>query len=588
MRLPEVGNAGQIGHIGVQVETVDLQPGAEAGTAPVDIGYAAGDTRSIDPQVEPGELDIVRPPRHLGGYRELPQAVGRHPVDGISQPLQQGAQVVGVGVQRHVEHRQAAFRRNGPDQRHVAAAGQQRRQTAKRQDTLVQPRFQPGLPDDIAAIAESVDPKRQPGLHAGRQAEGWRLSAGQSYPTVEIESVEGERQFSLGRSLGRPLGRSLVSLLVRAGLSGRCGQVFDRTGAAGVADLDFDAVQFHGPHRRIDGGAEVVGLLENGGKLGGWRIVGGLQGGRHGGAQVGTFRAEVALDLELGPRDDDAGKAQGAGASGVGLAERYSHRQGATLPDPPGGQFDRQRDAPSKHRPLDLKGSHQTAGNDLGIDRLDTLPDTGGGVAIDDGAVLYRELVELNGFGQPVGRRGGVGRRREVPVAAAIAQDFERYHRLDQRHALDLDTAAQQRHEGDTDVQLAQANHVRLGSVGQIGQPSARYRQGRTGQQRQIDIAFERDGTAGRGADALGYLSLVRVPVDQAGDDEDSADNQQQNGQDSDEKLLHASSADTVRSNRSCPGSFWQRNPHPCPGRTSLTPSPPDRASMRDRLPALS
>ena len=34
---------------------------------------------------------------------------------------------------------------------------------------------------------------------------------------------------------------------------------------------------------------------------------------------------------------------------------------------------------------------------------------------------------------------------------------------------------------------------------------------------------------------SLRYFSLVGVPVDQAGNDEDSADNQQQNGQDPDE-----------------------------------------------------
>ena len=77
----------------------------------------------------------------------------------------------------------------------------------------------------------------------------------------------------------------------------------------------------------------------------------------------------------------------------------------------------------------------------------------------------------------------------------------------------------------------------------------------RTGQQRQIDVTVERHGAAGRGTDARGYFSLVGVPVDQAGNDEDSADNQQQNGQDFDEKLLHASSADTVRYSRFC---SWQ------------------------------
>ena len=109
---------------------------------------------------------------------------------------------------------------------------------------------------------------------------------------------------------------------------------------------------------------------------------------------------------------------------------RYSDRQRAAFPHPPGGQLHRQRDAARQHRSLDLEGADQTAGHDLGIDRLDTLPDAGGGVAIDDGAVLDREQVKLNGFGQPVGRHGGVPRGREIPVATPIGQDFEGYNRL--------------------------------------------------------------------------------------------------------------------------------------------------------------
>ena len=98
MRFSGIGNPGQVGDIGVEIETVDLQPRPESGTAPVHIGDTAGHAGGIDPQVQPGELDIVGPACHLSGQRELPQPVGRHPVHGVAQPLQQCPQVVGIGV----------------------------------------------------------------------------------------------------------------------------------------------------------------------------------------------------------------------------------------------------------------------------------------------------------------------------------------------------------------------------------------------------------------------------------------------------------------------------------------------------------
>ena len=241
-----------------------------------------------------------------------------------------------------------------------AAAARQCRQPAERQDALVQTRFQPRLTDDVVAIAECVDPKRQLGLALGAAA---RCAC----PPAAQLSRSNRLKDSVSSTLGFP--PSPESALDGVGR-------YLTVPTPRVANLDFDPVQFDRPHRRIDGGAEIKGLLKNRRKFGCGRIIGGFHDGGHCGRRSGAFRAQVALTLNSAPVMTMPAK-PGAGTGGIGLAND-TDRQRAAFPHPPGGQLHRQRDAARQHRSLDLEGADQTAGHDLGIDRLDTLPDAGG------------------------------------------------------------------------------------------------------------------------------------------------------------------------------------------------------------------
>ena len=140
------GNRDRRRDIGVDIQIVDLQPQAKAGTAPVAIGETAGHAHGVDHDIQAGDLEVVGPADDRGAPVEGAQPRSRHGRHVEAAPCQQPPQVAGCHF--HGDIRLAAPILAGPDRAHgaqIRPAGHLGRQAADRKRAVPECRVEPNL-----------------------------------------------------------------------------------------------------------------------------------------------------------------------------------------------------------------------------------------------------------------------------------------------------------------------------------------------------------------------------------------------------------------------------------------------------------
>ncbi len=173
------------------------------------------------------------------------------------------------------------------------------------------------------------------------------------------------------------------------------------------------------------------------------------------------------------------------------------------------------------------------------------------GITIAHGAALDPDVAEPE-IGKckaflPLRRHGtvlaGLGLRRrrlaERPVRPARGVDLEVDDGLDQNEALDFEGTAEQRPERELEHEARQLRHLGLRRAGRVCEGDVVRLEPDGRNERQPDVAADRELTAGRLADAALELRLHGLERNDRRDDDDGRHDHDEHGGHSDQGLFH-------------------------------------------------
>ena len=425
---------------------------------------------------------------------------GRHAGDIGAEPREQIAQVVAGGGDVAVELRPAI----GGDQRALGAEIAETRQQAMRTADGGGAVGERGGNLDVAQEAAAVGQRLDRELHGAGGAGQYKgrcgglRQAGAAFARhagehgIDIELARGERGIDAGlgaeggieRALGDEVAGAQVDV-VQAGFGQRQRRL--RT-----------QVEWHGKDRR--GGCTLKRLAPT---LGRCREIGAIHGQRAGEHALAGRLAEGAAQLDLLAVGEGRFDAQ---------ADRPAVGDGAGVRSEAGGHA-----AVGERTVCDI-GAGERASGDVGVDACHALGGAGLDAAERHRAVAHDDAVDSEVIARQsadahAGALAGGGNR---PVRAAVGQHLELEHGVLQHEAAHRDVAAQQRGEGDLDVEGAELQQRRHRRAARIG--DAHLRRGERGrrQQMEIHVAADDHGTAHRLLNSGGDLVPILVPVNEA------------------------------------------------------------------------
>ena len=149
-------------------------------------------------------------------------------------------------------------------------------------------------------------------------------------------------------------------------------------------------------------------------------------------------------------------------------------------------------------------------------------------------------LPDCTGAWVPAGAAGDTS-GRQLPVRMARGVGLQQDVGMDQNQAVDLETAGQQRQQGELQFQPLQGRHLRAGETGGIGKRGVRDLDCRPQRRFQADLAVQRQGPAGGAFHRLDDLGLVGVGIEAGEQHASGADGEHDDGRDGDQRDAQAS-----------------------------------------------
>ena len=154
-----IGSPGAGGRrqIGVEVQAVDRDVGAERQPGAEREDDPAGHPRGIEPEIEVADLQPLLGGAKLRRQRQLVQPPGGQACRVDLEPAQKSAEIIGDGLDRAGETRLVALGRKDAGEREVRPSGQERRRLVKGQLALGKGGIEFRLADDAAPICHGLD-----------------------------------------------------------------------------------------------------------------------------------------------------------------------------------------------------------------------------------------------------------------------------------------------------------------------------------------------------------------------------------------------------------------------------------------------
>ena len=200
------------------------------------------------------------------------------------------------------------------------------------------------------------------------------------------------------------------------------------------------------------------------------------------------------------------------------------NRQWLALDVPPDIGVDPDGLATHRHRPPDGERTDQRSGRDIDGHAVDPFDRTRR-IAVAERAVRDPQRIDpqiASGSQDPPSVGGRRGRRverrpdrRRLPVTAAIGKPFKPDQRFNHLDIGDLDLAAQQRQQPDTQLEGLQCHQFEGGIIPGIEDPDIGRGQARIGHEIDVELSVERQDPAGRFLELRGDARLEAIEVNQ-------------------------------------------------------------------------
>src|SRR5579859_3025173 len=145
------------GDIGVQIELIDGDPGAEREPVPYRNGSSARQMRRIEREVERAHLHDAVVDFEAARYGGTAQAIGRYTLRRHAAPTEEVAKIVGIRAHGPDEAGHCRHGIQGPDDRNVRPAGEQRAETLDVDLAALERRLEAHLLHQVLSPGHAVD-----------------------------------------------------------------------------------------------------------------------------------------------------------------------------------------------------------------------------------------------------------------------------------------------------------------------------------------------------------------------------------------------------------------------------------------------